>query len=30
MELRIKDIKGRFEIVNGLGTTIKINVPLPE
>ena len=30
MESRIHDIKGRFEIVNGLGTTIKINVPLPE
>jgi signal transduction histidine kinase len=29
MESRIQNIKGKFEILNGLGTTIEIIVPLP-
>ena len=29
METRISNINGRFEILNGLGTTIQIIVPLP-
>ena len=30
MKSRINDINGKFEIINKLGTTIKINVPLPK
>jgi signal transduction histidine kinase len=29
METRINTINGKFEILNGVGTTIKIDVPLP-